>query len=141
MTSTPQVLFKDRRFTVTTADIKTPSLYYPIGDTVGRVRKDIQFAALGLCALLGSALALYWDLCFIHEKAAIGAVILLAVIIAASLSVCRSTRAASPAACLSPVAAPSESCLKPSPWPVRKALPQAVTAKTKTRVKTRASDY
>lgn len=87
MSSKPQVLFKDRRFTVTTADIKTPSLYYPISDTVGRVRKDIQFAALGLCALLGAALTLYWDLWFVHEKAAIGAVIVLAVIIAVSLSV------------------------------------------------------
>ncbi|MDJ0921876.1 MAG: hypothetical protein QNI84_12175 [Henriciella sp.] len=60
-------LYRDNRFQVTTADIRTPSMYYPIGDTVGRRRRDILFGALGYSAVMASALLLYLDLWRFHE--------------------------------------------------------------------------
>lgn len=81
------VLYKDKRFTITLSDIKTPTLYYPIEDTVGRVRRDIQFAAIGYSALVLFALLLYIDLWRIGEILAMSASVALALGVGFSVSI------------------------------------------------------
>ncbi|MCI4646049.1 MAG: hypothetical protein MRY64_14805 [Hyphomonadaceae bacterium] len=82
------LFYRDKRFEVSSADVKTPTMIYPIGESViGRVRKDIQVGGLGLGALIGSALAIYWDLWFWSERIAMFALIVLAILIAASFSI------------------------------------------------------
>lgn len=80
-------LYQDSRFLVTPADIRTPSAFYPIADTVGRIRRDILFWALGYAALMGFGLILYSDLLYVHEIAVLGGSIALALLMGTSLSI------------------------------------------------------
>ncbi len=76
MTHIIKSFYEDQRFTVTSADIKTPSIIYPISDAVvARVRHDIQYSGLGFAALIGLALILYFDLWFWYERIMLVAVI------------------------------------------------------------------
>lgn len=79
-------LYKDERFEVTLADIRTPSVYYPIAETVGRVRNDILFAALGYSGLVAAALLIYFDLWRWYELLLMAGSIALAVIVGRSFS-------------------------------------------------------
>lgn len=81
------VLYQDRRITVTAADIRTASAYYPVQDTVGRLRRDPLWAALAYSLICGFALALYFDLWFWHERLAMGVSILLALIVGSKVSI------------------------------------------------------
>lgn len=80
------VLFKNRRFCVTTADIRTMTAYYPINETVGRIRRDILFAGLGFAGFVGWGLWLYRDLWTQAEMIVMGAVIATAMVIGTQLS-------------------------------------------------------
>jgi hypothetical protein len=64
----PSVLYEDKRFKVTLTDLRTPTIFYPIYETVGRVRRDILFAALAWSALILAALLIYFDLWQMHER-------------------------------------------------------------------------
>lgn len=86
MGKSPTTYFDNGRFLVTSADIRTKKFYYPIDGTTGRVRNDIQFAALGLIALLGLGLTIYWPLWFSYERMAMGTVMILAAVAALTLS-------------------------------------------------------
>lgn len=55
-------LFANDRFTVTESDVMTPSVYYPISETTGRVRKDPLFIGLSMAGFHGLALWRYFDL-------------------------------------------------------------------------------
>ena len=81
------VLYSDRRITVTTADIRTPTTYYPVNDTIGRRRRDILYAALGYSALVSAALLIYFDLWFAHERFAMIGSILFALIVGTQTSI------------------------------------------------------
>ncbi|MEL6506849.1 MAG: hypothetical protein AAFR29_04380 [Pseudomonadota bacterium] len=50
------ILYKDRRFTITPADIRTGTAFYPISDIVGRVRRDILIMATAFAAIIGVAM-------------------------------------------------------------------------------------
>lgn len=84
--SEPSVLYQDRRFKITTADVRTRSAYYPINDTVGRVRRDILFAALAWSALVLAALLIYFDLWHWYEKLIMMGSIALALFIGTQIS-------------------------------------------------------
>ena len=56
------VLFDHGRFKVTCADIQTPSVYYPVEATTGRVRRDILWCALGYSTAVGLLTYAYFDL-------------------------------------------------------------------------------
>lgn len=56
------VLFDHGRFKVTYADIQTPSVYYPVEATTGRVRRDILWCALGYSTAVGLLTYAYFDL-------------------------------------------------------------------------------
>ncbi|MEL7128226.1 MAG: hypothetical protein AAGJ51_09070 [Pseudomonadota bacterium] len=86
MSKAQKTYFNDGRFIVTSSDVRTKRLYYPIDGTTGRVRNDIQFAALGLAVLIGTGLSVYWPLWFPHEKLIMGAVIALALLTAVTFS-------------------------------------------------------
>ena len=81
------VLFDNRRFTITMADIRTPTTFYPIGDTVGRVRRDILFGGLAYSAVTGAALLIYHDLWRAHEALLMVLSITLALVIGCQVSV------------------------------------------------------
>lgn len=81
------VLYQDRRITVTAADIRTANAYYPVQDTVGRLRRDPLWAALAYAALCGFALTLYFDLWFWPERLAMGGSILLALLIGTQIGI------------------------------------------------------
>lgn len=81
------VLYQDPRITVTAADIRTANAYYPVQDTVGRLRRDPLWAALAYTAFCGFALTLYFDLWFWPERLAMAGSILLALIIGTQVSV------------------------------------------------------
>ena len=81
------VLYEDNRFMVTTADIRTPTTYYPIGETVGRIRRDVLFAALAYAVFAGAALAIYFDLWLEHEKLLMGLSIAIAVLVGSQVSI------------------------------------------------------
>lgn len=84
----PHSFYRDGRFQVTSADVQTPSMIYPIGESViGRIRKDIQVGGLGVAALFAAALAVYWDLWFWHEVYAMAGVMILAILVSLSFSV------------------------------------------------------
>ena len=80
------VLYQDRRFMVTTADIRTPTTYYPINETVGRVRRDILFGALAFAGLVLAAMLIYFDLWYPRELIVMGAAIFLALAIGTQIS-------------------------------------------------------
>lgn len=80
-------IYEDRRFRVTSADIKTPSAYYPVADTVGRIRRDILFWAIAYAGLTGTALWLYGDLWHAHEMLIMGGSIGLALLIGTQVSI------------------------------------------------------
>ncbi len=80
------VLYSDNRITVTTADIRTPTTYYPVSDTVGRRRRDILYAALAYAAVVGAALVIYFDLWFPVERLAMIGSILLALFVGTQIS-------------------------------------------------------
>lgn len=82
-----RVLYRDDRFVVTNADIRTPSAYYPIGDTVGHIRRDILFCSLGYTCLTGAALIIYADLWYPHELAAMLGSIVLAILIGRAFAI------------------------------------------------------
>ena len=65
--STPNEFYGDGRFVVNSADIRTPSTYYPVGDTVGRLRRDPLYFGFGLAVVLLTALAVYADLWTVPE--------------------------------------------------------------------------
>lgn len=79
-------LFQNKRFTVTASDLRTPTTFYPINDTVGRVRRDFLFAGLSFAAVIGFALWRYYDLWFFHERVAMGVGIALALLIGTQFS-------------------------------------------------------
>lgn len=83
MIQSQETLFEDGRFTVTGSDIRTPSAYYPVADTVGRIRGDLQYAAIGYALLIGSGLVLYFDLWRWIEILLMGGSIILALMIGA----------------------------------------------------------
>lgn len=72
---------------VTSADIRTPSAYYPVADTVGRLRRDILYWALAYAALTGGGLWLYADLWYAHEALVLGGSIALALLAGVRLSI------------------------------------------------------
>lgn len=74
-------LFRNRRFTVTVSDIRTPTTFYPVDETVGRLRNDLLFTGLGLSALIGVAFWRYDDLWLPVEKVGMAIVIGLALLI------------------------------------------------------------
>lgn len=80
-------LFKNRRFCVTTADIRTMTAYYPINETVGRIRRDILFAGLGFALFVGWGLWLYRDLWRPDEMIVMGIIITLALLIGTQISI------------------------------------------------------
>ena len=80
------VIHKDRRFMVTLADIRTPTQYYPINETVGRIRRDILFAGLTFAALTGAALWLYFDLWFDNERLIMAGIIVTSLLIGSQVS-------------------------------------------------------
>jgi len=80
-------LFENRRFRVTRADICTPTVYYPVAGTTGRIRRDILFCALCYAAAAGLLLFAYADLWRPEEIAAMGGSILLALIAGGSFSI------------------------------------------------------
>ena len=82
-----KVYFSNKRFTVTRHRLSTKLDYYPISDTVGRRRKDIQFAALAFSGLVGVALWRYFDLWYPHELFIMGGAILLALLIGTQFSI------------------------------------------------------
>ncbi|MEO1015186.1 MAG: hypothetical protein AAFX08_08360 [Pseudomonadota bacterium] len=71
---------------VTLADIRTPTQYYPINETVGRIRRDILFAGLSFAALTGAALWLYFDLWFDNERLIMAGIIVVSLIIGSQVS-------------------------------------------------------
>ena len=79
-------LFQNRRFLVTTADVRTRTGFYPIVDTVGRIRRDILYFALALSFLIGFALWRYYDLWYSHERIAMGVAITAALLIGSQFS-------------------------------------------------------
>ncbi|MEL6380299.1 MAG: hypothetical protein AAGK25_11015 [Pseudomonadota bacterium] len=80
------ILYKDRRFTITPADIRTRTAFYPVTDTVGRVRRDILFAALGFAAIISVGMWRYYDLWTHDEKIVMGVIIALTLLIGTQLS-------------------------------------------------------
>ena len=87
MTISPTIIYQKGRFTVTRSDVRTPTFFYPVQDTIGRRRKDIQFMAVALAALISGALWVYWDLWFLYEKVTGACLVATALIIAATFSV------------------------------------------------------
>lgn len=81
------ILHEDRRFLITTADVRTPTAYYPISDTVGRVRYDILYAAIFYATLVGFALFIYFDLWRWNEVAIMCASILAALLTGFNIAV------------------------------------------------------
>lgn len=80
--------YEGGNFLVTSADIKTPSIIYPISEAVvARVRRDVQFAALGFATLCGFALIVYFDLWFWYERLVMGGAMALSLIAAATFSI------------------------------------------------------
>ena len=53
--------YKDNRFAVTASDIRTPTVFYPIGRTVGRIRRVLLLGALAFAALMALALVRDFD--------------------------------------------------------------------------------
>lgn len=80
------ILYKDRRFTITPADIRTRTAFYPVTDTVGRVRRDILIAALGFAVIIGVGMWRYYDLWTRDEKIIMGVIITLSLLIGTQLS-------------------------------------------------------
>ncbi len=87
-TKNPEIfLYKDKRFRVTTADVGTHTSYYPLTDSVGRVRYDILFAAIFYVALVGFALFIYFDLWYDHEILIMAGSMLVALLIGFNVSI------------------------------------------------------
>lgn len=82
-----ETIFSNGRFTITASDIRTRSVYYPIAETTGKVRKDLLFFALVIAALLGGSLWLYHDLWTDSEKLVFGIVIVAALLLGTQISV------------------------------------------------------
>lgn len=85
--SKSEVLFDQGRFKVTYADIQTPSVYYPVDATTGRVRRDILWCALGYSAAVGSLIYAYADLWGLAEILVMFGSIALAISIGLSFSI------------------------------------------------------
>ncbi len=81
------IFFRNRTFVVTAADVRTPTMIYPIVDSIGRVRKDILIGGMGVALLIGIALAVYWDILYLHERTVLFSIIAAAVVIATNFSV------------------------------------------------------
>ena len=56
------ILFHKGRFCVTESDITTPTSYYPVAATVGKIRRDILYTALIYYVLSHAALFIYFGL-------------------------------------------------------------------------------
>lgn len=69
------IIYGDHRFKVTSADIRTRTAFYPVSDTVGRIRRDILYMALFFAGLIGAAMWLYHDLWYTREKIFMGSAI------------------------------------------------------------------
>ncbi|MEM1344394.1 MAG: hypothetical protein AAGI34_07405 [Pseudomonadota bacterium] len=82
-----QTLYADRRFTVTLADIRTPTAYYPVADTVGRIRRDPLIAGLAYAVLMGIALWVYADLWHAQEVWLMAGSIVLALLAGSQLAI------------------------------------------------------
>ena len=80
-------LFEDQRFKVTCSDLRTVNTYYPIDETIGRIRKDILFASLAFSVLIGFALWRYLDLWRFNEMIIMGGAIVLALLIGSQMSI------------------------------------------------------
>ncbi|MEL6857409.1 MAG: hypothetical protein AAFO74_03420 [Pseudomonadota bacterium] len=87
MSTNDQIYFCDKRFTVTSADIKTATVIYPVSDATARIRRDIFYGAVAYSALAFTAALTYHDLLFMHEKLILGASIIAALIAGLSLSI------------------------------------------------------
>lgn len=85
--SAATVFYEDQRFTVTAADIRTRLAYYPVADTVGRIRRDPLWWALAHAGLTGLALVLYRDLWRPEETTFLGASIVGALLVGSRLAV------------------------------------------------------
>ena len=81
------VLYDDGRFTVTTADIQTPHVYYPVEATTGRIRRDILWCALAYSTAVGLLLYAYSDLWRLTEMAVMAASIALALFVGRTFSI------------------------------------------------------
>lgn len=87
-TETPShVLYDDGRFIVTTADIQTPSVYYPVEATTGRIRRDILWCALGYSTAVALLLFTYSDLWRLTEMAVMAGSIALALFVGRTISI------------------------------------------------------
>ncbi len=53
--------YRDSRFAVTASDIRTPTVFYPILRTVGRIRRVLLLGALAFTALMALALVRDFD--------------------------------------------------------------------------------
>ncbi|MEM1346636.1 MAG: hypothetical protein AAGI34_18915, partial [Pseudomonadota bacterium] len=82
-----RALYADRRFIVTLADIRTPTAYYPVADTVGRIRRDPLIAGLVYAALMGAALWVYADLWQAQEVWLMAGSIVLALLAGSQLAI------------------------------------------------------
>ena len=82
-----QELYSDGRFTVTTADIQTPHIYYPVEATTGRIRRDILWCALGYSTAVGLLLYAYADLWKASEIAVMAGSIALALFVGRTFSI------------------------------------------------------
>lgn len=85
----PLILYRDRRFTVTASDVHAWNEYYPLADTVGRIRRDPLYMALCYAAVVGFALAVYFDLWRPLERLAMGGSIALTLLLGTQISVLR----------------------------------------------------
>lgn len=85
--SKSEVLFDQGRFKVTYADMQTPSVYYPVDATTGRVRRDILWCALGYSAAVASLIFAYSDLWRLAEILVMCGSIVLAISIGLSFSI------------------------------------------------------
>lgn len=81
------VLFDNGRFKVTPADISTPTVYYPVDATTGRIRRDIAWCAGAYSVVTGIMLYAYADLWRFSEMVGIAASIALAVWLGRSFSI------------------------------------------------------
>lgn len=80
-------LYQDKRFVVTPSRLRTKIAYYPITETVGRIRKDILFACVCFAVMIGLALWRYYDLWFFHERVVMAGAFLAALIVGTQVSI------------------------------------------------------
>lgn len=59
--------YEDERFLITASDIRTPTTFYPVADTVGRLRHDPFYAGVFFAVVLAVGLVVYFDLWYAYE--------------------------------------------------------------------------